>query len=65
MQYVTRKGQTWDEIAFELYGDEYKTDILMEANSQTIDIFVFDYGVVLEVPDLVQMSSASDKPPWR
>lgn len=65
MQYITRKGQTWDEIAFEVYGDEYKADILMDANPKLIDVFVFDYGVMIDVPELSQTTGAADKPPWR
>ena len=30
--YTTKQGQTWDEIALEVYGDEKYADFLMQNN---------------------------------
>ena len=41
MAYTTKSGDTWDRIAKEVYGSEYKADILMAANLQEIGTFIF------------------------
>lgn len=65
-KYITQKGETWDMIAYKVYGDERKADIIMKANSQLLDTFVFDYGVEISVPSLKSDMVISDtRPPWR
>lgn len=66
--YLTVSGQTWDQIAYEVYGDEYKCDILMDANRALLDYFVFPAGITLQVPDLETKRNSmvhSDYPEWR
>lgn len=66
--YTTISGQTWDQIAYEMYGDEYLCDKLMEANRDKLNYFVFPDGVVLNIPnqeDMNQTSISSDYPAWR
>ena len=47
-RYTTIQGDTWDSIAFKIYGDEYKVQLLMEANREYMDIFVFSGGLELK-----------------
>lgn len=66
--YITVSGQTWDQIALEVYGEEHYCDKLMEANRDKLDNFVFPDGVALTLPDkdsLVKNDVASDYPVWR
>ena len=42
--YTTKSGDTWDVIAKEVYGSEYHADVLMAANPQEIDTFIFNAG---------------------
>lgn len=66
--YTTISGQTWDQIAYEVYGDEYYCDRLMDANRDKLEYFVFPDGVVLKVPDkdsLIKTDVPSDYPVWR
>lgn len=66
--YTTVSGQTWDEIALELYGEERYCDRLMDANRDKLDIFIFPDGIVLTLPDkdgLIKTNVASDYPTWR
>ena len=44
MEYITQKGDTWDKIAYEQYGDETLIAPLLEANTDYIDVAVFDFG---------------------
>nr|DAW23837.1 MAG TPA: baseplate wedge protein [Caudoviricetes sp.] len=63
--YTTQKGDTWDSIAYGVYGDEKKAGLLMSHNAEYIGIAVFDYGAVLVVPDRKESENISHKPPWR
>lgn len=66
--YVTTSGQTWDQIAFEVYRDEHLCDRIMDANRDRLDIFVFPDGIRLRIPDMesvTESSVPSDYPAWR
>ena len=66
--YTTASGQTWDQIAHEIYGDEYYCDRLMDANRDLLEYFVFPAGIVLAVPDrssLVRAQVPEGYPDWR
>lgn len=61
--YTTKQGQTWDEIALEVYGDEIYADYLMQSNYENLDTLIFSAGTVLKTPDLEQ-EVGGDTPPW-
>ena len=67
--YTTISGQTWDQIAYEVYGNEYYCDKLMEANRDKLEYFVFPDGIVLKIPSLETIASfttvTNDYPAWR
>ncbi len=62
--YTTKSGDTWDLIALAVYGDEIKTDWLMQANPDHLDVTKFDSGTVLRIPDLPTEKSGT-LPPWK
>jgi phage tail protein X len=62
--YTTISGEQWDQIAKKAYGDEHYAGKLMEANPDKIEIFQFDAGTVLQVPDL-DTEEDGFLPPWR
>lgn len=64
MAYTTKSGDTWDVIAKQVYGSEYHADILMAANPQQIDTFLFEAGVVLATPVLEEEQDGL-LPPWK
>lgn len=45
--YTTRQGDTWDKIAYQVYGSEQYAGWLMQNNFSRLDIFVFNAGVLL------------------
>lgn len=61
--YTTIQGDTWDMIAKKVYDDELYTSLLMEANPQHLDYFVFSEGIVITVPE--KPEEACDMPEWR
>lgn len=64
--YTTAQGDTWDIVARKVYGAEKRADILMAANYAHLDVFVFNAGVVIVVPDMPAESGLADNlPAWR
>ncbi len=65
MTYTTIQGDKWDGIAYKVYGDTKFTDVLIEANIECRNIYVFSAGVVLEVPEVETRITSDDLPPWK
>lgn len=67
--YKTISGDTWDLIAYKVYGSEYLCDALMDANREKLDYFVFPDGIEIKIPDKDTLIKAgtvsSDYPTWR
>ena len=63
MSYTTLSGDTWDKIAYKTMGSGYYMDLLIAANQRYCDIFIFESGTELEIPD-VPSSSTANLPPW-
>lgn len=61
--YKTVQGQTWDNIAREVYGSEMCAGELMAANPQLLGTFVFPEGVVMQTPEIDTQDLTL--PPWR
>lgn len=66
--YTTTQGQTWDQIAYEVFGNEYMCDAIMDLNRNWLDIFVFPAGIELRLPaetTTLKQTIPSDYPAWR
>ena len=61
--YKAKQGQTWDEIALEVYGSEVYADFLMQNNYKLLDTLIFSAGDTLNTPDLIE-TVEGDAPPW-
>lgn len=64
-QYITKQGDTFDSIAYKLFGHRRYTKDLMEANPGHLEVVVFSGGIVLKVPEITEEASIADQPPWR
>lgn len=64
--YKTVQGDTWDLIAYKLYGNVFFTPPLLEANPAYIDTVIFPSGISLSIPELPSSYiEDADTPPWR
>lgn len=63
--YVTSQGDTWDSIAYDLFGSEEYMGILIDANLDLLDILVFSSGTVIQVPEEMPEETDEDMPFWR
>ena len=64
MEYKTIQGDTWDAIAFKVYGNERLFPLLMSTNPQHVSTVIFDAGVTVVIPDPPE-ETADDLPPWK
>lgn len=66
-KYITIQGDTWDSIAYDLYGDENYMSVLMEANFDYVDTLKFPANVELNVPEIgIEIENdTDDQPDWR
>ena len=62
--YIAKSGDTWDSISFKIYEDEFKVELLMNANKDLMHIFVFGGGERVKIPELPEDVSSS-LPDWR
>lgn len=62
--YITAQGDTFDSIAFWLYGDEKFMKELIELNWKYADVLVFDSDTLLYCPDVADEDD-EDLPFWR
>ena len=63
--YKTVSGDTWDLIAFRQLGSCDYTEVLINANRNHIDKFIFRAGVELIIPDIEIEQKKTSLPPWR
>lgn len=61
--YRTKKGDTWDNIAFSLWGNEYLMLELIKLNWKHRETIVFSEGITLLIPD-IETDDTEDAPDW-
>ena len=64
---MTRSGETWDSIAYRIWGkgaDQAFMSDLIDANPQYVEVAVFPANIEITVPD-VEDKAAVTLPPWR
>lgn len=62
-KYITEQGDTWDNIAFKLWGSEYLFPLLLEANQKHNEIVFFPANIELTVPD-IDVDEYTERPAW-
>ena len=63
--YQTSAGDTWDEIAYKMCGNETLSSELMLLNRDYINVVIFAEGVELTIPVYEESTSPATLPPWR
>lgn len=64
-KYTTVSGDTFDIIAYKLFGNEKYAELLMEANFPLLDYIVFPSGIEVSIPEVEDNGSEVDIPEWR
>ena len=63
MKYVTTSLDSWDLIACKVLGSERYAPDLIEANLDYVDVFIFDAGIELTIPQI--QSVKQSLLPWK
>lgn len=67
--WTTKEGDMWDLIAWKVYGDELRADLLMSApeNAEFLTTTIFLDGVKIWCPyfDAEDSDVEEELPPWR
>lgn len=64
-EYITKQGDTFDIIAFKVLNTEKMMPALLEANPSQKDVYSFDAGVKLSIPENVTPVNQDPVPPWQ
>lgn len=62
--YITISGDTWDIVAYKAYGNEMYMDMLIKANIEHKDTYIFPAGVELTLPE-IDLEVSESLPPWK
>ncbi len=62
--YITISGDTWDIVAYKVYGNEMYMDMLIKANIEHKDTYIFTAGVELTFPE-IDLEVSETLPPWK
>ncbi|MBQ9000941.1 MAG: tail protein X [Eggerthellaceae bacterium] len=63
--YTTTQSDTFDLIAYDLYGDEYLASDIVALNPEYSGELIFDAGVELKVPIYDGDTGSETVAPWR
>lgn len=58
-------NETFDSLAFRLYGEERMSKYIRMYNRQYSDLVMFRGGELLKIPVLTKVESTETLPPWR
>ena len=62
--YKAVRGDTWDDIAAQAYGDGALMSVLLCANPELCRVVVFKGGELIRIP-LIDEAASDELPPWR
>jgi phage tail protein X len=66
VEYVTREGDRWDQIARRHYGDSYGYERIIAANPTAPIIPILPGGLHLAIPVIPKATaSTTNLPPWK
>ena len=65
IEYITKDGDRWDLIAYEMYGNAYDYKRILEANPEYRDLLILPAGIKLKIPVILEDDTRKEiKPPW-
>ena len=63
-KYITQSGDSWDLIAYKVFGSSRFTQDLINANRDYLTTFIFSAGVELIIPEITPEKKIKT-PPWK
>lgn len=65
INYRTRAGDTFDELALQVYNNEKMAHHIIEQNPDYADVIVFEESVPLKIPIFEEAENLDTLAPWR
>ena len=65
IEYDTRVGDTFDELALQVYDNEKMAHHIIEYNPDYADVIVFEETVTLTIPIFEETQKPETLAPWR
>ena len=65
IDYTTRLGDTFDELALQVYNNEKMASEIITANPDYADVIIFDEEVTLRTPVFDETATTETLAPWR
>lgn len=64
-EYITREGDTFDELALQFYDDEKKAHLIIDFNPQYSAYIILEAGITLQIPIYETEQNSETLPPWK
>ena len=65
IEYETRAGDTFDELALQVYNNEKMAHHIIEHNPDYADVVIFEESVALKIPIFDEAETPETLAPWR
>ena len=65
INYQTRAGDTFDELALQVYDNEMMSHHIIEHNPDHADVIIFEESVTLKIPIFDEAETPETLAPWR
>ena len=65
IEYQTRVGDTFDELALQVYNNEKMAHHIIEHNPDYADVIIFEEPVLLSIPIFEETEKPETLAPWR
>lgn len=65
INYRTRAGDTFDELALQVYNNEMMAHHIIEQNLDYADVIIFEESVTLKIPIFDETEAPETLAPWR
>jgi len=65
IDYTTILGDTFDELALQVYNNEKMASEIITANPDYADVIIFDEEVTLRIPVFDETATPETLAPWR
>ena len=63
-KYLTKLNDTFDLIAYEIYGECRYTGEILKANPEKLETFIFSAGEEINLPEIEVKAATSKLPSW-
>lgn len=64
-KYDTKQGDTFDLIAYKIFGDHYLCGDIIDVNIDLAHYVIFPAGIQVNIPEIDIKEKEQELPPWK